>query len=49
MDVLYFLQIKFSGGMNHEYCIFTGFFLCTRSCGRSSANGKMQMLSFHRR
>ena len=26
MDVLHFLQIKFSGGMNHEYCIFTGFF-----------------------
>ena len=27
MDVLHFLQIKFSGGMNHEYCIFTGFFV----------------------
>ena len=35
MDVLYFLQIKFSGGMNHEYCIFTGFF-----CVRGAVGGR---------
>ena len=35
MDVLHFLQIKFSGGMNHEYCIFTGYF-----CVRGAVGGR---------